>query len=286
MDRILMKEQKEILAMCRPDAERKADDRLLFVRLGRDMFKGDFRILDKYFRNEEGRRCYYANLLAFPKGTSLYAVKKQLRKDFGKEVSLAGYRYDPRHYMFADCYLQEDYEENLYRCQTDEEKEAELDAERKAPIQPIDLDAAERLYAVLFKAIKARLAMILDLEDVPGILNNAYDCYYKGVSCGPSNAAMRAKIARIRALLEDEETVRWLKTKPTDLMFDRLDYVSTYQRMLRSLTDVRDEPLECCRDLLENPEDLWIEDIIANDSPEFESYAENELGEDEGDCLD
>ena len=69
-------------------------------------------------------------------------------------------------------------------------------------------------------------------------------------------------------------------------MFDKFDYVDTYQRVLRTLTGIRNETLEYCRDLLENPEDLWIEDIIANDCLDYDSYIENNYSEDEDNYLD
>ena len=287
MEKILVKEQQEILAMCKQVAK-KEEDKLMFVELGRDMFKDNKYILNKYFRNENLQDCYYANLLAFRNvpDINLYDIKKQLKKDFGKSVSLAGYKYNPEHYRFADCSLQEEYEEDLFKSKTNEEENAEFEAERRtSSVDPIDFDAVESLYAVLFKGINARLVMILHLEDIPGIINNAYDCYYKGVTCSASNAAMYAKIAEIRALLEDNEVIEWLKTKPTDMMFDKFDYVDTYQRVLRQLTGIRDESLEYCRDLLENSEDLWIEDIVANDYPDCESYIENNYTEDEDDYL-
>ena len=285
MEKILVKD--EILAMCKPVAK-KEEDKLMFVELGRDMFKDNKYILDKYFRNERGQGCYYANLLAFREvpNVTIYEIKKQLKKDFGKSVSLAGYKYNPEHYRFEDCYLQEEYEEDLFKCKSKEEEEAEFEAERRAPVDPIDFDAVESLYSVIFKGIKARLVMILNLETIPGIINNAYDCYYKGVTCSASNAAMHAKIAEIRALLENNEVIEWLKTKPTDMMFGHFEYVDTYQRLLRTLTGIRDESLEYCRDLLENSEDLWIEDVIANDYPDCESYIENNYTEDEDNYLD
>ena len=64
MEKILVKEQQEILAMCKPVAKTE-EDKLMFVELGRDMFKDNKYILDKYFRNENLQDCFYANLLAF-----------------------------------------------------------------------------------------------------------------------------------------------------------------------------------------------------------------------------
>ena len=286
MIKILTKEQKEVLDLAK--IQNTNEDKLMFVDLGRDMFEGNKYILDKYFRNENLQACYYANLLAFRNipNITVYQIKKQLEKDFGKSVSLAGYKYNPEHYLFMECYRQEEYEEDLFKCKTKEEEMAELEAERKARIEPIDFNAVESLYNVLYKGIKLRLVMLLHLDDIPGIINNALDCYYKDVSCGPSNAAMHAKIKEIRSLLENREMIEWLKTKPTDLMFDKFDYVDTYQRVLRQLTGIRDESLEYCRDLIENPEDLWIEEIIANDYPDCENYIENNYTEDEDNYLD
>jgi hypothetical protein len=312
MEKILVKKQdnqKEILEMCKVSTAEVAKKYVL-TELDRDMFKGNEYILNKYFKNENNEDCCYANLLAFrglkvrvsgktrtiikaPKieftkkeqkaleklnvtieDLTLYDMKKVLRDDFGREVSLAGYKYNPEHYKFAQAYMQDEYEEDLFKNKSKEEELAEYEAERRARVEPLDFSALDSLYNVLYKAIKSRLVMILHLESVPGILNNALDCYYKGVSCGASNGAMNAKIAEIRQLLEDEEVIKWLKTNPTDLMFDEAEYVETYQKVLRQLTNITDEPLEYCRDLLENPEDEFIDKIIANDYIEPTSFDE------------
>lgn len=276
MNKILVKDPKmEILAMCKPVA--KKEDKLMFVELGRDMFKGNKHILNKYFKNNKGQDCYYANLLAFKeiKGITLYDIKKQLKADFKQDVSLAGFKYNPEHYKYSVQHIQDEYEDDLYRNKSVEEERAEFEADRKSRIEELDFDAVESLYTVLFKALKARLVMILNLESVPGIINNAYDCYYKGVNCSMSNAAMHAKIAEIRQLLENPEMYKWLKTNPTDLMFDKFDYVDTYQRVLRQITGIRNDSLEYCRELLDNSEDLWIEDILKNEYIETEPLYEN-----------
>ena len=285
MIKILTKEQKEVLAMCKPIAKEEKEDKLMFVDLGRDMFEGNEYILNKYFRNENLHKCYYANLLAFRDipNITVYEIKRQLKKDFGKSVSLAGYKYNPEHYRFADCYIQEEYEEDLFKCKSKEDEEAEFEADRRAIVDPIDFNAVESLYAVLFKAIKARLVMILNLEDIPGLINNAFDCYYKGITCSACNGAMYAKIAEIRKSLENPEVIKWLKTKPTDISFDKYDYINTYQKVLRQLTGISNETVEYCRDLLENSAELWIEDIIKNDYIECNDYIENNYTEDEDD---
>jgi hypothetical protein len=203
-------------------------------------------------------------------------MKKVLKKDFGKDVSLKGYRYDPKHYVYSTYLDQIEYEEeDWFREKSLEDEDKEKQAERRLRIESLDFDLVDRLYTLLIKSIKSRRLMIFNLESVPGIINNALDCYYKGVSCGASNAAMSAKLDELQAFLDNKEVIEWLKTNPTDLSFDKFDYIDTYQRVLRQITDIRNESLEYCRDLLGNIDDLWIEEIIANDYPECEAVYEN-----------
>lgn len=264
----------------------KDEEKIIFAELGRDMFKNNSYILNKYFRNEYGQECFYANLFSFPKEMPLYALKKALKKDFGKDVSLKGYRNDSRHYKFVSCYLQNEYEEDLFREKSKEEEFAECLAERKARIEPIDFNAVEILYAVLFKALKQRYIMLFNLESVPAIIHNAFDCYYLGVSCGASNAAMHAKIEEIRRIVEDPNVIKWLKTGASDMNFDKEDYIDTYQRVLRTLTGIRDTSLEEVKDLIHNEYDLFEEEILENNCIEFDSYIENNYTEDEVNYLD
>lgn len=336
MIKILTKEealQMELLSKIEINSKKEDEEKLVFTELGRDMFKDNPVILNKYFRNEYGAACYFANLLAFKnvKDTmSLRELKKVLKADFGRDVSLKGYKYNPEHYRFSCCALQLEYEEDLFKCKTTEEEQDEIDAERKSRIEPLDFDAVETLTEVLWKAIRQRYIMILNLESVPGLINNALDCYSKGVSCGPANAAMNAKIAEIRRLLEDNEVIAWLKTGASDmsnlLINDKQmveeytisgykteiidnkvvnipmhepeakkvirdiqndlsqDYIETYQKVLRQLTDIRADNFEEFRDVIHNEYDLWEDQIIANDLPDIENYIENiDYDEDESD---
>lgn len=262
-----------ILALCKDNA-RKEDKDLVFVDLGRDMFKNNELILNKYFKNENGQDCYYANLLALrPLKVNLYEIKKILKKDFGKNVSLKGYKHDPEHYKFSTQAMQDEYEEDLFKDKSNEEEDAECEAIRRNRIEPLDFSLVESLYRFIYKAIKNRYVMLFNVEDVPGILNNAIECYNLGVSCGPSNEAMAAKIAHIRKLLEDAEVIEWLKTGPTDMSFDPADYVQTYQKVIRQLTGIRDESLEnTCFDIMHREDDLWEDMILTGTLPEFLEY--------------
>lgn len=269
----------------------KDNNVLLFSSLGRDMFKDNTYILNKYFKNEDGQDCYYANLLYFNKRfpeMKLDDVKDILKLDFRKSVNLTGYKYNPEHYRFATQCMQDEYEEDLFK--TNKDEVLEFEADRRKRIEPLDFGALETLYLVLHKALRQRYIMLFNLETVPGILNNALGCYFLGVNCGPSNEAMYAKIAEIRQILENPTVIEWLKTGATDMSFDREDYVETYQKVLRSLSDVRAEDLEEYREAIHNEYDLFEDEILSNNCIDACSYVENvsytEIEEDSDDYLD
>ena len=325
MDAILSKlkkvndERKEILSLCK-----KKEEITKFVDLGRDMFKDKPIILNKYFRNESGQPCYYANLLFFKniEGITLDQIHNVLKADFKEPISLAGYKYDKEHYRFYTQYMQDEYEEDLFKVKSREEEDAEKEAERCTRIEPLDFKALESLYSFIYKAIKQRYVILFNLEDIPAMLNNALDCYFKGVNCNVSNNNMYARIEEIRALFENSEVIEWLKTGVNDLSclvidtkahvvthkimnykdyFDEeewkwyqlpvsepfkevvdtkidlsKDYIETYQKVLRTLTGITDDSLkDTCYEIIHNAEDLWEEDILANDIVECDPYYEN-----------
>ena len=264
MMKILTKEQKSFLYLIKKIEKAKTVDKVKFVDLGRDMFKGNKHILNKYFKNEKGQDCYFANLLAYKSVKdimSLKELKAQLKADFGYEISLAGYKYVPEHYMFSTCLQQLEYEETAFK-----ENEDEQDPKyENLGLEMLDFGAVEALYKVLLKAIKNRYVMIFNLESIPGLVNNALECQYLGVNCTASNLAMNAKLAEIRKLLEDKDIKAWLETGASDMNFDKEDYISTYQRVLRQLTGIRDTSLEYCKDILHNEYDLFEDEILANE---------------------
>lgn len=270
MKNVLVKDSKnEILALCKNNV--KKNEELKFVELGRNMFKDKPEILKRYFRNEKGEDCYYPNLLWFRTVVGeidLSDIKEQLKIDFGQKVSLAGYKYNPEHYKFRQQFVQDEYEEDLFREQEDKPEEIKQ-------IDMLDFDAVKALSRLINKAVRKRVVIIFQLEDIPSLLNRALDCYYKGVSCRQVNEAMNAKLASINSLLNNKEVVEWIKTNPTDMSFDKEDYVETYQRVMRTLTDCK-ESLEEYRDCIHNEEDLFEDDIIENNYIECDSYEENE----------
>ena len=262
LEKVKDNSKNEILELCNDNSKK-----LVFVELGRDMFKDNEYILNKYFRNEEGKDCYYANLLAFREIKSVmtpYQLKNILRKDFKADVSLIGYRYNPEHYRFVQQYVQDEYEEDLFKYQDEDE------VEDMRQIDSLDFDAVKQLSIIMDRAIKKRVVILFELESVPALLNRALDCYCKGVSCKQCNKEMRAKLASLNSLLNNKEVIEWIKTGPTDMSFDKEDYIETYQRVLRTLTDCK-ENLEEYRDCIHNEDDLFENEIIENNYIECDS---------------
>lgn len=250
--------------------ESKKEESLLFVELERGMFKDNKYILDKYFRNETGNSCCFANLLRIKENLLLeegkeltnYIISKILKQDFGCKVSLKGYRYNPEHYRFNDIYLQLDYEEDLFREQEDEPYDPYEGMEK----QMLDYEVFDRLYNAVISAIKSRKLILLGLDTVPAMLNRALEANGLELDCGFYNRYCKNKLAELDKLATDLEVKEWMKTKPTDLSFDKGDYVETYQKALRSLFGfkVNEDMTGYCLDVIHNEEDLWETEILEN----------------------
>lgn len=164
--------------------------------------------------------------------------------------------------------------------------------------ESIDIESFENLARELFIAIKNRLVIILNLESVPGLLNNAIDCQAKGVSCHSANLAIKAKLNELNRLLSDSNVTEWIKEGNSDMqlyndpnIYDDpglvTDYIDTYQKVLRQLSDIRFESLEEFRDAIHNEFDIFEENILSNDLDiECRNYVDIPEDEDYEDYLD
>lgn len=158
--------------------------------------------------------------------------------------------------------------------------------------EALDHEAYDSLYKVLIKALKNRLVIILNLESVPALLNNALiycsDIY---LNCEYINSALNAKLNEIRTLLSNSEIQAWIKSGVSDMSLykDEIavrDYISTYQKVLRQLTDIRGESLEYIKDIFHNDLDLFEDEILANDEPDIERYFEDSDSDDLEDIVE
>ena len=145
----------------------------------------------------------------------------------------------------------------------------------------LDFEAFDELYKVLLKALQKRLIITLDLESVPNMLKTAIICYSdKQIDCKNVNVALNAKLNAIRSLLSDPEVKEWISSGVSDMSYytNRSllnDYISTYQKVLRQLTDIRGGSLEYVKDIFHNNLDLFENEILANDEPDMESFYED-----------
>lgn len=250
----------------------------LFTQLDvRDYLDNPY-ILNKYFTTENGTRCARANLIKVKlenPDIELKDLKEMLKADFGKSISLAGYKYNPEHYKFACSYLQQEFEEDLFRESEDPEELKKFFKSRECrELDTLDFEAYEKLYLILANAIKNRVVILWNVENVPAMLSNAMNCWNSDVSCRMSNAAMNSKLEELYEIYSNLKVSGWTFEK-TDLIFDKYDYISTYQKVLRQISDIRNESLEELRASFHNEEDPYEEEILANDLENEVPYYED-----------
>lgn len=287
--------------------ETKKEDLPLFKELVRDNYLDKPTVLRRYFVNSSGNACWRANLMGlkmeFPfdewkkskhiekRAESRYFsyLKSIAERDFGMKLSFKGYSENPRFFAYSTWYNQIEYEEeDWFREKSTEQENDEKEYERRHTIiEGLDFEAVETLEKVFYKALKERLIILLNLESVPFIINNAYDCFFNGVTCSQSNSMMRAKIAEISKILLDKEANDWIKAGNNDITLfamdpaNRFNYIETYQKVLRALTDIRDEKLDEVLALIDNEADPLQKAILANHIVEDEIFEADDGDEDD-----
>lgn len=274
-----------VLELCKVESSEVEKTALVFKDLTRDMFKDNTKILNKYFRNESGSDCAFANLvrvkyeLAKP---TMYYIKKILKKDFGRDVSLKGYKYDPKHYMFKDIFTQLEYEEEYYRTpEAEMERNQELD---NLISEGLDYEKLDTLYNVMRRALLVRTVIILGLDNVLSLINTAIEADLGGYNCSGYNYSISQHLKRVRQLLTSDEVQKWLLDGHSDLDFAEdentvNDYIRTYHNCLRDLVG-SDIELDAYLDLIHNPKDKFENRIATGlDNIQECSYYEDSYDE-------
>ena len=152
----------------------------------------------------------------------------------------------------------------------------------------LDIDLFTNLYNFCIKAIKSRLVMILDLEKVISSLVNIEEYTY-GFKENPTVTqaeSLKAFYRDIKAKLSDKKVKEFIKVNNDYTVFGcddatRCDYITTYQKVIRLLTNTCGESLEFYRDVINNVKDE-LQSIILDNTYEVEtiSLVENEESED------
>lgn len=214
------------------------------------------------------------------RGRKSYAdmTDDELYEDYKKRCERQGHQVLSRK-IWNEFQIDYDYED-LLSTEDVEEKDFKNQPEPKSIKlgyigEELDSEAIDSLYKLLFKALKKRLVILLDLEGVPGIINTALHCRHQGYDCKGVNSLMNSKITEVRKLLEDPDIKEWLATGASDMSLDASDYVATYQRVLRQISDIRDEHLEYFRDIIHNEYDIFEEEILSNEILEISNFSDN-----------
>ena len=211
------------------------DEELSFVDLTRREFSKNKYILNKYFRNEQGHDCAFANLLRIEDKSSLYKIKKELKRDFKQKVSLKGYKYDPKHYVYSDIYNQLEYEEEYYRT-PDAEEERRLENSKLINVS-LDYDLVDKLSKIIETSYINNIVMLLNLDTAYSLINTGIELDLKGFDCTSTNNAITRELHRIDAYLADEELCEFLKSN-TDNIFDYEDRKNVYSKIAKNFLEI------------------------------------------------
>lgn len=201
-----------------------------------------------------------------------------VRRDFkipnNFKISFTGYCYSDDYY---ECY---DYQDNVIWLE-DKFRETEDDYPSIIRVSSIDTEIWDKLYKYCVKAIKNRLAMILE---IPGIIHQLYDVleYTEGFSINCTSEMSRSLYARYSnfvKLIHNKELVNWVKEGNNDYtLYGKsvecfTDYIESYHKMLYKLSNGN---VEYYKDIIHNDIDLLENFIFEDELSDFEiRYIEN-----------
>ena len=261
------------------------------VDLTRKDFEGNTKVLNKYFVNRQG---YSLNRFRIPKENVefkqqvvdecnklsskkdyknldylvLKALKNVIARELGyKSVSTVGLSKNDEDYQYYSWLYQEINTEDDFRATDMKPHYNTIHEALSSEVysSQIDLNTKDKLYDLIYLAIKQRLVMLLGLENIVSLVSletfdNVHSAY---------NSILNAYRTKILKLCKDKEVNEFIK-KYNDIEIYakdenfRFDYVNTYSKILRQLTDIRDEKLEYMRSIIHNDEDMLEEEILDN----------------------
>ena len=261
------------------------------IDLTRKDFEGNTKVLNKYFVNRQG---YSLNRFRIPKENSefkqqvvdecnklsskkdyknldyliLKALKNVIARELGyKSVSTVGLSKNDEDYQYYSWLYQEINTEDDFRATDMKPHYNTMHEALSSEVysSQIDLNTKDKLYNLIYLAIKQRLVMLLGLENIVSLVSletfdNVHSAY---------NSILNVYRTKILKLCKDKEVNEFIK-KYNDIEIYakdenfRFDYVNTYSKILRQLTDIRDEKLEYMRSIIHNDEDILEEEILSN----------------------
>ncbi len=227
-------------------------------------------ILNKYFRvnNHDIDTCYVSEEISIDEVRADFHNKK-LYKDGNMLKSKTA-----EYYTGNKFYLNLDADDDSFRNGDDDSRKLsgyDVYVAQEVRSSTVDKDLFEELYRFCIKTIKRRLVMLLDTEKVINELINIInytDGFSNNCTAIQSSALVNSKKNLLKKI-SNRSVKDFIKSNNDYTVFGtdeltRNDYIETYQRVLRKLTDIRDSNLDFIRDIISNKEDSLENEILEN----------------------
>lgn len=248
----------------------KKNSMLPVSELNRKDYLDNPEILNKYFRvnNHDIDTCYVSEEISIDEVRADFHNKK-LYKDGNMLKSKTA-----EYYTGNKFYLNLDADDDSFRNGDDDSRKLsgyDVYVAQEVRSSTIDKDLFEELYRFCIKTIKRRLVMLLDTEKIINELINIInytDGFSNNCTAIQSSALVNSKKNLLKKI-SDKSVKEFIKSNNDYTVFGtdeltRNDYIETYQRVLRKLTDIRDCNLDFIRDIISNKEDSLENEILEN----------------------
>lgn len=240
-----------------------------------------FETASTYFKNK-ARLAIVKMYFGIPNSFNNLPVEVDFRGMWSKSIAKYG---DENQYT---AYQEDEYRENDNLSELRAKNAYELYIKEYPRSQALDEDIKaiiEELYNTIIKATQKRLIMCLDLESVLNNILNIIEYSTEGnITEFQCNSLKYSYKGLVNKLL-NPDMQEFIKVHSDIDMFaeyedTKVDYISTYQRVLRKLTAIYSDNLEYMKDIIHNEADMLEDIILANDTELiYEDYRDNSQNE-------
>lgn len=240
-----------------------------------------FATASTYFKNK-ARLAIVKMYFNIPNSLNNLPVEVDFRNMWNKSIAKYG---DETQYT---AYQEDEYRENDSLNEMRAKNAYELYITECSRSQALDKDLKmiiDELYKTVIKATQKRLIMCLDLESVLNNINNIVEYSAEGNITEFQYNSLKYSYQGLVSKLLNPDMQEFIKEHNDIDMFaecedTKIDYISTYQRVLRKLTAIYSDSLEYMRDVIHNDTDMLEDIILANDTELiYEDYRDNSLNE-------
>ena len=273
---------------------------IVLVDLRPSDFIGKPEVLNKYFVNSQGyfskqfhipvlTKELYENLVCgmtnvpetnrvFETASDYYkrkALAYMISRDLGcrpKDIVFKDYVWNEDMYKYTDELYTYTYMEDDFRDEEDTERNAttwKLYISDNSSVS-LPMEVFDSLYRFCTKIIRKRLAIFFEIESCWNTLHSIIKST-EGFTKNPTEYQVKALHAfynHFIKLASDSEVIEFTKEYCDINIYDKNDYIATYQRLARTFSGIKEGRLDYCRDVL----NITEEEILVN---EFELVEED-----------